>query len=67
MNEQNCLNCRYWHRFDDKEKSKGQCRRYAPGKNIDVVYTNIIPPTKYKVLTSWQTTEENDWCGEYSN
>ena len=63
MNDEMCLNCRFWDPYDkEPEKvvlAQGLCRRYPPNVRIKGEYDRGV-----QLMTQPMTYDE-EWCGEW--
>jgi len=46
-----CRNCKWW--WQDTIGFGGKCHRYPPSQTA-------------RYISTWISTKENDWCGEFS-
>jgi len=58
-----CENCRFWQQYEGTKM--GDCRRYAPRPNADLVKVHGKNESNFRV-SHWVWTSLDDWCGEWS-
>lgn len=60
MDEQKCVNCRFWNWRAHQAEGLGECRKEPP-----VILPPRIDDPDETYGTVFPRTDENDWCGAF--